>query len=470
MRLRQYLPALFLLSALGANAAPPSTEPGVEVYAARRAKLMAQLPKGAVAILNAAPQLGDNTAYRPESNFWYITGMPELGAIALIRPDAADGKRYTLFSKPKKWEEELWTGYRVGQDAAPRRYGADAAFSNADFSKQLRDIMADATSLWLLDGGDAAFRDKVMGAWNARAANSGVALPVYNLTTTLAAMRLIKDPTEVALLREAVDLSVQAHLAALPLAQAGKGEWQLRGAMINVCNAGNAARMAYPSIVGSGANAVVLHYDADDQLMKQGDMIVNDSACEYGMYAADVTRSYPVGGVFSPQQKAVYEIVLRASKAGQAKAVVGAEFQAVMDATVDVIVDGLLELGIMKGSKAAIIADKSYKAFYPHGSSHWIGLDVHDAGSYERNHVPSTIAEPMRRYYAVSHVTFKPGMAFTIEPGIYIPAGSKDVDPKWFNIGVRIEDDFLVTDKGSECLSCALPRDVASIEKLMRKH
>lgn len=469
MRLRQYLPALILLSAMGAQAAPPSPEPGVEVYAARRAQLMAQLPKGAVAILNAAPASRENIAYRPESNFWYLTGMPETGAIALIKPDAADGKRYTLFSKPKKWEEEQWTGYRVGQEAAPKRYGADAAVSSEQFGKALRDILQDATSLWLLDNGDANFRDKVMAAWNGRAGNATMALPVYNLATTLAAMRLIKDPTEIALLREAVDLSVQAHLAALPLAQAGKGEWLLRGAMANVCNAGNAPRMAYPSIVGSGANAVVLHYDADDQVMKQGDMVVNDSACEYGMYAADVTRSYPVGGVFSAPQKAIYEIVLRASKAGEAKAVVGAEFQAVMDATIDVIVDGLLDLGIMKGSKAAIIADKSYKAFYPHGSSHWIGLDVHDAGSYERNHVPSDVPEPMRRYYSVSHVTFKPGMAFTIEPGIYIPAGSPGVDPKWFNIGVRIEDDFLVTAKGSECLSCALPRDIAAIEKLMRK-
>lgn len=469
MRHRQYLPALLLLCTLGANAAPPNPEPGVEVYAARRAALMATLPKGAIVIVNGGKEHGELQAYRPDSNFWYLTGMPEAGAIAVLRPDAADGKRYTLFSAPKKWMQEQWTGYRVGQEQAGARLGAEAAFATEEFAKQLRDRLSDATSLWLYDGDDRAFRDQVMKAWDKRSAASTVALPVYNVAATLAGMRLIKDASEQALLRHAVDLSVKAHLAALPLAQAGKGEWQLRAAMTHTCDDNNAPRMPYPAIVGSGANSVVLHYEADNQVLKQGDMIVNDSACEYGMYAADVTRSYPVGGKFSPEQKAIYEIVLRAEQAGQAKAVIGAEFHEVYDATIAAVVDGLLELGIMKGDKAAIIADKSYRAFYPHGSSHWLGLDVHDAGSYETNHVPSAVPEEMRRYHTVARVKFKPGMAFTIEPGIYIPAGSKDVDPKWFNIGVRIEDDFLMTDKGLECLSCALPRDIASIEKLMRK-
>jgi Xaa-Pro aminopeptidase len=277
-------------------------------------------------------------------------------------------------------------------------------------------------------------------------------------------LRLYKDATEVTLLREATELSVQAHLAALPLAHAGKGEWHLRAAMVATCLNGAAARLAYPSIVGSGKNSVVLHYDADSQPLKKGDMIVNDTACEYGMYAADVTRSYPVGGVFSAQQKTIYNIVLKSQHAGEQASRPGATMQQVYDATVDVIVDGLLELGIMKGSKAEIIATRSFRKFYPHGSSHWIGLDVHDAGSYEQARIPKD-APPHLSKYAPPQAKLKPGMAFTIEPGIYIPEKAEGVDPKWWNIGVRIEDDYLMNDKGVECLSCALPRTIPELEK-----
>lgn len=471
MRLRISLPGLLLLSALAgpAFAAPPNPEPGADLYAARRARLLEQLPKGAMAVLNASEE--DSTVftvYRPDSNFWYLTGLGENQAVAVLAP-GAEGKTYTLYSRPKTWEAEQWNGYLAGQDAAKTRYGADASFAGEEFGKQMADLMRAATSLWIMDGGDATFRDRLLKAWDRRSANSPVALPVYNLAPTIAQMRLYKDPTEVALLRHAVDLSVQAHLAALPLVSAGTGEWTVRAAMTSVCAGGGAPRMAYSPIVGSGVNAVVLHYAAASKVMAKGDMVVNDTACEYGMYAADVTRSYPVGGVFSPEQKAIYELVEQAQAAGAAKAVLGAQLHEVHDATIDVIVDGLLKLGIMKGEKATIIADKSFRTFYPHGSSHWIGLDVHDVGSYERTNPPNDVPEKLRNMYTQSKVALKPGMAFTIEPGIYIPEKSAGVDPKWWNIGVRIEDDYLVTDKGLECLSCAMPRDIPTLEKLMRK-
>lgn len=471
MRLRSSLLGLVLLSTLagGAFAAPPSPEPGADVYAARRARLIAQLPKGALAIMNAAPEAGEHGVYRPESSFWYLTGMPESDTVALLVPDAPEGKRYTLYSQAKSWDTERWTGYRTGQEAAKTQYRADAAFASDEFPKQMMELMRDASSLWLLDGGDTRFRERVTSAWNRRAAESPVALPLYDLTPAIANMRLFKDASEVALLRQAAAMSVQAHLAALPLAQGGTGEWMVRAAMVNVCAAGSSPRMAYPSIVGSGANSVVLHYDAANQVMRQGDMVVNDSACEYGMYAADVTRSYPVGGVFSAEQRAIYEIVQKAQAAGQAKAVPGAQLHEVHDVTVDVIVDGLLRLGIMKGDKADIIAKRSYQAFYPHGSSHWIGLDVHDAGYYDRGRAPKDTPAKQRGNFSKSQIRLQPGMAFTIEPGIYIAAKAEGVDPKWWNIGVRIEDDFLVTEQGVECLSCALPRDIPAIEKLIRK-
>jgi len=470
MRLRIYFSGLLLLSSLAsALPAPPSPEPGAEVYAARRAKLLAQLPKGAMVVLNASEEDGTLfTVYRPDSNFWYLTGIGENQAVAVLRP-GVEGKAYTLYARAKSREAEQWNGYLIGQDAAKTGYRADAAFAGEEFGKQMADIMRESSSLWIMDGGDAKFRERLVKAWDSRARNSTVALPVYNLEPTIADMRLFKDPTEIALLRYAVDLSVQAHLTALPLVAAGTGEWLVRAAMTRVCAAGGSPRMAYAPIVGSGVNAVVLHYATASKVMAKGDMVVNDTACEYGMYAADVTRSYPVGGVFSPAQKAIYELVQQAQAAGAAKAVLGAPLHEVHDATVEVIVDGLLKLGIMKGDKAAIIADKSYRAFYPHGSSHWIGLDVHDVGNYERTAPPKDAPEKIRGMFSKSLVALKPGMAFTIEPGIYIPENSEGVDPTWWNIGVRIEDDYLVTEKGVECLSCAMPRDIPTIEKLMRK-
>ena len=469
MRLRCLLTCLLLLTSVsGAFAAAPPVEPDASLYAARRAKLLALLPPGAMAVLNAAPEAGEYTVYRPASSFWYLTGMPEAQAIALLVPGAPAGKRYTLFIQAKNWEREQWTGYRTGTALATTKFGADVAYTNDEFPKQMLELMRDATSLWYFDGGDSKFRDLVLSTWSRRASNSTIALPTYNLAPTIAEMRLYKDPTEVALLRHAVDLSVEAHLAALPLAQPGKGEWALRGTMVGTCLSGAAARMAYPPIVGAGINSVVLHYDASNQVMKKGEMIVNDTACEYGMYAADITRSYPVGGIFSPEQTAIYNIVLAAQKAGEAKSVLGARMHEVYDATADVIVDGLLKLGIMKGDKAEIMAKRSFRTFYPHGSSHWIGLDVHDAGSYESARIAKD-APPHLRNYAPAMAQLKPGMAYTIEPGIYIAENTAGVDPKWWNIGVRIEDDYLVTDKGVECLSCKLPRDIPTLEKLMRK-
>jgi Xaa-Pro aminopeptidase len=466
MRRLPILAVLLLFPPLAA--AVPGTDPGPSLYAARRAKLLAKLPPGAVAILHAAPEdASEREPYRPDSSFWYLTGFPEPGAVAVLAPGAPEGKRYTLFVRPREWEKEQWTGYRAGVEGAKAAYGADEAFPAEEFAKQMPDLLRDATSLWYLDGGDASFREKLLPAWSRRAALEKESLPAYDLAPTVADLRLVKDETEIALLRQAVALSVEAHRAAMRLAQPGNGEWVMAGAMVGTCLSGGAARMAYPPIVGSGPNSVVLHYDASSRVLKAGDMIVDDTACEFGMYAADVTRSYPAGGAFSPEQKAIYEIVLRAQKAAMAKAVPGAEMREIYDATVDVIVDGLLSLGLLKGDKAEIVAKRSYRTLYPHGCAHWIGLDVHDAGSYEAEKLPKGTPQHMRRF-APAHARLRPGMAFTIEPGIYIPEKAEGVDPKWWNIGARIEDDFLVTPRGVECLSCALPREIGELEKAIR--
>lgn len=468
MTVPHFVSALVLsLAALGAAAAPNIT-PDAQLYEARRAKLLAGLPKGALAIISSAPEAGGDAPYRTHNNFWYLTGMPESGAVAVLNANAPAGKRYTLYSRAKKWEEEQWVGYRAGPEEAKTRFRADAAFAVDELPKQIDELMKDATSLWLMDGGDTKLRDRVLTSWNRRNDNSGAALPLYNLNSTLAEMRLFKDATEESLLREAIKLSVAAHQSAFKQIKAGAGEWLVRSAMVNTCAQGGALRMAYPPIVGSGANAVVLHYDAADQVMQPGAMIVNDSACEYGGYAADVTRSYPVNGVYSKEQRAIYDIVHAAIKAGESALKLGEPMQRSHDATVEVVVDGLLKLGILKGKRADIIAKKTYAQFYPHFSSHFLGLDVHDAGNHEFTWVPREVPDNMRRYHRRAMVTIKPGMAFTIEPGIYIPANTKGVDKKWWNIGVRIEDDYIATANGIECVSCTLPRDIATIESLIR--
>jgi Xaa-Pro aminopeptidase len=463
MRIPTLLVALAACSSAFAAAGPPS--PGQDWFAAHRAALAAKLPPDAVVVLRgpAEPAADLLDAYRPDSSFWYLTGFSEPDAIAVFRPGASEGKRYVLFVKPKEWTEERWTGRRAGVEGAKSEFRADAAYPVADFQKESRPLFAGAKALYYLDGRDRDFREKLIGAWQTHAATGTEPLPALDVTPLVGQMRLVKDATEIAILREAVRLSVEAHRGALSLARPGVNEGVLKGAMVERCLAGGSGRMAYAPIVGSGPNSVILHYADANRLMRAGEMIVNDTACEYGLYAADVTRSYPVGGTFSPEQRALYEIVLAAQKAAIAKAVVGAAHHDVQDASLAVVVDGLVKLGLVKGTREDVIKSRSFTAFFPHGTSHWLGLDVHDAGSYE-------IADPTDRWtrYSSSMAKLKPGMVLTVEPGIYIPEKSEGVDPKWWNLGVRIEDDILVTDKGPECLSCAAPREIADVEKAIK--
>ncbi len=463
MRIANLLTALAALSSAAALAGPPAPGPGW--FLAHRSALAAKLPKDAVVVLRgpAEPPQEVGDAYRADSGFWYLTGFPEPDAIAVMRPSAPEGKRYLLFVRPNEWREEQWTGRRAGLEGAKKRYGADAAFAVADFEKESRDAFRGAKALFYLDAGDEKFREALVTRWNHLARAGTESLPSTDLAVLVGQMRLVKDETELALMREAVALSVRGHRAAMALAAPGVNEGVLKAAQVSACLAGGAVRMAYPPIVGSGPNSVVLHYPEASRTMEAGEVVVNDTACEYGMYAADVTRTYPVDGTFSPEQKALYEIVLAAQKAGIAKAVAGAAYHEIQDAAVAVTVDGLLKLGLLKGKREELVKDRSFAKFLPHGTGHWLGLDVHDAGSYE----PSVPFDPKDRFAASMSfsATLRPGMVLTVEPGIYIPAGTEGVDPKWWNTGVRIEDDVLVTAKGPECLSCDLPREIADVEK-----
>jgi Xaa-Pro aminopeptidase len=433
-------------------------------FAARRERLLAALPADSVAVFRSAPAEGllSSDPYRQDSDLWYLTRFPEPEAIAVFKPGAPAGHRFILFVQPKNFAEEQWTGFRTGVEGARTTYGADEAFPIAEFWDRWPELQRGSSGLYFRDGQDGDFALKLTAAWRKADGNTTVPRPMADAGPFVHEMRLVKDASEIALLRRAAELSVDAHLMALPEVRPGRFEYALRAAMVRTCLAGGAARMAYPPIVGSGPNSVILHYDEASHAMAAGGMIVNDTACEFGMYAADVTRSYPVSGRFTPEQRAIYDIVLDAQKAGIAAARVGMTMGAVYGSTVDVVVDGLLRLGILKGDRTKLIASRDFMKLYPHGSSHWLGLDVHDAGSYDKD---ESMTDRKDRYFAQRR-TLQPGMVITVEPGIYIPEDPA-YDRKWWNLGARIEDDVLVTADGPDCLSCRAPREVADLEKLL---
>jgi Xaa-Pro aminopeptidase len=453
--------AVLSLGATFFPAGGPSVTPAF--FAAHRERLLARLPPGSIAVFHAAPALDlvSSDPYRQDSDFWYLTGLDEPEAVAVLQPGAPKESRYQLFVRPRDFAAEQWAGWRAGVEGAVETFGAGAAFPVESFFERFATLAAPATQLFHDSGGDAEFAEKLLAAWNATNANSAAPRPAADAAPLTSALRLVKDEIEKELLRTASSISAEAHLAAMRAAAPGRHEYELKGAMVGLSLARGAARMAYPPIVGTGRNSVILHYQRDDAELRDGEVLVNDTGCEFQMYAADVTRTLPVSGRFTPDQRKIYELVFAAQEAGLAAIKPGVPFHAVYDATVRVVVDGLLSLGILTGDKGGIIQSRAYQQFYPHGSSHWIGLDVHDAGTYTNPHGVARLER-----YSLSATPLEPGMALTVEPGIYIPEHST-VDPRWWNIGVRIEDTVLVTAQGYECLSCGAPRSAADVERAM---
>jgi Xaa-Pro aminopeptidase len=448
-----------------AEPAPPPA-PSPRFFEAHREKFLARLPAGSIAVFHARPDMPNDTradAYRQDEDFWYLTGLAEPNAVAVLVGGAPKESRYLLFVQPKEFSAEQWTGWRVGLDGAKKDYGAAQSYVYGEFWSRFVQLSSSAEALYYTTGGDKEFGRRLLEVWNANNGNIPAPRPSAEAGPALAAMRLVKDPEEIALVREASRLSAEAHRAAMAEVGPGRHEYDLKAAMVSLCLRGGAARMAYPPIVASGPNSVILHHERDDRRLENGDVIVNDTACEYGMYAADVTRTYPVSGTFSPEQREIYDIVLAAQKAGFAAVKPGAAFHEVHDAAVSVVVDGLLKLGILTGRREDVPRTHGYQKFFPHGTSHWLGLNVHDAGSY---------AYPMGagrlERYGAAQTKLEPGMILTVEPGIYITERAT-ADPRWWNIGVRVEDDVLVTPSGMECLSCSAPREREEVEKAVRE-
>ena len=425
----------------------------------RRKELMAQMEPNSIALLAAAPRrVRNNDAeyrYRQSSDFYYLTGFTEPDALLALIPGRKQGEA-VLFCQEKNPEKELWQGKLLGPDAATKELGVDDAYPIGDVDEILPGLIEGRDRVYYAMGSDLHFDEKVMG-WvrTIKEKNKLGGHPpgeFLMLNPLLHELRLIKSTNEIKLMETAAKISGEGHRRAMAQCKPGMYEYELEAELNYAFTRGGSLAPAYVSIVGAGDNACILHYDVNNAKIKDGDLVLIDAGCEYEHYASDITRTFPASGKFSPEQKAIYELVLKAHEAAVAAVKPGVAWDAPHNASVKVITQGLVKLGLLKGKVPQLIKSEAYKEFYMHRVGHWIGLDVHDVGDYK-------IDDKWRLLEA--------GMVTTIEPGIYISPNNKKVAAKWRGIGVRIEDDVLVTRSGSRILSAGVPRTVAEIEQHM---
>lgn len=430
-------------------------------FKARRKKLMQQIGEHGVAIVPAAPLLHRNAdseyPYRQQSDFYYLTGFEEPEAIAIFLPDTKEGN-FILFNRVRNRDEEIWTGYRAGQEGACKIYGADQAFPIGEFEKKLPELLIGRKEIYYTIGLDQKLDEVILSVVNKLRGKirNGIQSPFVfvDIIDTIHEMRLIKSPAEIELMRKAADISSKAHLRAMKKCQPGIFEYELEAELTHEFQSHGARFPAYTSIIGGGGNSCILHYNTNNQKIENNSVVLIDAGCEYQYYASDITRTFPANGRFSAEQKAIYEIVLAAQLAGIAAVRPGTLWDDAQTAIVKIITQGLLDLGILKGQLNDLIETQAYHPFYMHKSGHWLGLDVHDAGRYKVNGAWRTL---------------RPGMALTVEPGIYLSADTPGLAERWHHIGVRIEDDVVVTENGNDVLSYA-PKTIAEIESVMAKN
>ena len=433
--------------------------PDIGIHRARRARLLKALGEG-VLILATAPEAIRNRdahyPYRFDSHFYYLTAFPEPEAVlVLIAGRGGKRARHVLFCREKDETREIWDGFRFGPQAAKTGFGFDAAYPIAELDKRLPQLLENQPRVSYPFGLDSAWDTRVMGWINAvRAkARAGVTAPatLADAHALIDEMRLFKDSHEVGLMQRAADISAQGHLAALRCCKPGMGEWQIEAELLRAFRAGGCQAPAYTPIVAGGANACVLHYVSNDKIVNDGDLLLIDAAGEYLGYAADITRTFPVNGRFSGPQKDVYEIVLSAQTAAIEAVAPGQSWNAPHEAALRVLTRGLVDLKLLAGDVDGLVEAEAYKPYYMHRTGHWLGLDVHDAGDYKQ---------------AGDWRVLEPGMALTVEPGLYLRPG-KDMPAHLENIGIRIEDDVLVTAEGRRVLTAAAPKSVQAIEEAM---
>lgn len=462
-----------------------------EAFKSRRLKLISQMRQrgGGVAVLFTAPEVPRNRdsdfPFRWDSYFYYLSGFPEPEA-AVVLIVTEDSERSLLFCREKNELREIWDGFRYGPAAAKEVFGFDEAHSIASLNEEAPKLLANAPAIYYSLGIDTALDQKVQGWLNAvRAqARSGVCAPsqAFDVRSLLDEMRLIKDTSEIATMRRAAKISAQAHIRAMQHCKPGQFEYEVEAELLYVFKKGGSQFPAYSSIVAAGRNACVLHYRENNAKMRDGDLLLIDAGCELDGYASDITRTFPVNGKFSGGQKALYEIVLASQHAATAATKPGASFIDPHNAAVRVLTQGLIDCKLIEGPLDEAIDKQRFSRFYMHRTSHWLGMDVHDCGDYRETLSsgqklkaaqkaktgkkleagPNMAAGPEKPWRVL-----KPGMVLTIEPGLYVSA-AHDVPQHFHNIGIRIEDDALVTDQGCELISADVPTDLANIESLMR--
>jgi Xaa-Pro aminopeptidase len=431
-------------------------------YRQRREQLMAKIGNG-TAIFGSAPMAVMHNdveyTYRQDSDFYYLTGFNEPHAVAVIAPHHPEHK-FIIFVQPKEREKEIWTGYRVGVDAAKTEYGADAAYLISELDEQLPQYLAPGDKIYYHMGRDEQLNNKVIKHWQRLLQSYGKRgtgpIAIEDPFLTLHPLRMIKSPAELDLMREAARIAAIAHNHARKFAKPGVNEYEIEAEIEYVFRKHGAMGVAYPSIVATGANACVLHYIENNSKLKDGDLLLIDAGCAVDYYNSDVTRTFPVNGKFTSEQKILYELVLDAQMASIEQVKPGTTWKDFHHTSVQIITEGLVNLELLTGNVDTLIEEGKYKNFYMHGTGHWLGLDVHDVGIYMNG--------------AESWYQFQPGNIITVEPGIYIspdiePAeGQPSIDNCWKGIGIRIEDDVLVTAKGNEVLTAAVPKFVEEIE------
>ncbi|WP_286784861.1 MULTISPECIES: Xaa-Pro aminopeptidase [Pseudomonas] len=428
-------------------------------YARRRKALMAQMEPNSIAILPAAPVYIRNRdvehVYRQDSDFQYLSGFPEPEAVIALIPGREHGE-YVLFCRERNPERELWDGLRAGQEGAIRDFGADDAFPIGDIDDILPGLIEGRERVYYAIGTNPEFDQHLMEWVNVirSKARQGAQPPneFVALDHLLHDMRLYKSAAEVKVMREAAEISARAHIRAMQASRAGLFEYHLEAELDYEFRKGGAKMPAYGSIVAAGRNGCILHYRENDSVLKDGELVLIDAGCEIDCYASDITRTFPVSGVFSAEQRALYEIVLAANVEAFKFIGPGRHWNEAHEATVRVITAGLLELGLLKGTLDELIACEAYKPFYMHRAGHWLGMDVHDVGDYK-------VGGEWR--------VLEPGMSMTVEPGIYIAPDNTSVAKKWRGIGIRIEDDVVVTRTGCEILTGGVPKGIDEIEALM---
>ena len=450
-----------------------------DIYQLRRnalAKHIFSKTGGGIAVIATAPELARNRdsdfPYRHDSDFYYLTGFEEPGA-TLVMKVASSGKSYQLeshlFCRPKDLEREIWDGIRLGPEAAPEILGIEFAHSNQELDQKLGELLADHDAVYVRLA-ESAEADRRIRHWMKQVrgqARSGINSPseFHDIETLIHEMRLFKDIHEIEIMRRAAAISARAHIRAMQACKPGMREYQLEAELLHEFRNSGSQSVAYNSIVAGGANACILHYRAGSTELLSGELCLIDAGCELDGYASDITRTFPVNGKFTGPQRALYDITLAAQEAAIAVTKPGNTFMQPHEAALKVLTQGLLDEKLLKltelGSLENAIETAAYRRFYMHRTSHWLGMDVHDVGSYRESMPSSQEEKPWR--------ILKSGMVITIEPGLYVRPAD-DIDQAFWNIGIRIEDDAVITESGCELISRGVPVKADEIEALMKNN